>query len=130
MENLLNLAIKSIFIENMALAFFLGMCSFLACSRKVDTAIGLGVAVIFVQVMTVPMNNLIMHYLLVEGALAWIHRSHVAGSRSPVHQHHRGMTQIVEIPTGCPNTHRASSCRSPPTAPSSAFASCRKHYIR
>ena len=70
MENLLNLAIKSIFIENMALAFFLGMCSFLACSRKVDTAIGLGVAVIFVQVMTVPMNNLIMHYLLVEGALA------------------------------------------------------------
>lgn len=75
MEHYLNLAIKSIFIENMALAFFLGMCSFLACSRKVDTAIGLGVAVIFVQVMTVPMNNLIMHYLLAEGALGWIHPS-------------------------------------------------------
>ena len=75
MEHLLNLAIKSIFIENMALAFFLGMCSFLACSRKVDTAIGLGIAVIFVQVMTVPMNNLILTKLLSEGALGWLHPS-------------------------------------------------------
>lgn len=73
MEHYLNLMVKAIFIENMALAFFLGMCSFLACSRKVDTALGLGMAVIFVQVMTVPMNNLIMQYLLAEGALAWIH---------------------------------------------------------
>ena len=72
MEHFLNLAIRSIFLENMALAFFLGMCSFLACSRKVETAIGLGVAVVFVQVLTVPLNNLILHYLLAEGALAWL----------------------------------------------------------
>jgi len=75
MEYYLNLLVKAIFIENMALAFFLGMCSFLACSRKVETALGLGLAVVFVQVMTVPLNNLIMHYLLDEGALAWIHPS-------------------------------------------------------
>jgi len=69
MEHLLNLALRSIFLENMALAFFLGMCSFLACSKKVETAIGLGVAVVFVQVLTVPLNNLILHHLLAEGAL-------------------------------------------------------------
>ena len=63
------------FLENMALAFFLGMCSFLACSKKVDTALGLGVAVVFVQVLTVPLNNLILKGLLAEGALAWIHPS-------------------------------------------------------
>jgi len=72
MEHYLNLAIRSIFLENMALAFFLGMCSFLACSKKVETALGLGVAVVFVQVLTVPLNNLILVYLLKEGALAWI----------------------------------------------------------
>jgi Na+-transporting NADH:ubiquinone oxidoreductase subunit E len=72
MEHYANLAIRSIFIENMALAFFLGMCSFLACSKKVETAIGLGAAVVFVQVLTVPLNNLLLHYLLAEGALAWI----------------------------------------------------------
>jgi Na+-transporting NADH:ubiquinone oxidoreductase subunit E len=72
MEHFLNLAIKSIFLENMALAFFLGMCSFLACSKKVETAMGLGVAVVFVQVLTVPLNNLILVYLLKEGALGWI----------------------------------------------------------
>jgi Na+-transporting NADH:ubiquinone oxidoreductase subunit E len=60
------------FIENMALAFFLGMCSFLACSKKVETALGLGVAVVFVQVLTVPLNQLILHGLLKEGALAWV----------------------------------------------------------
>lgn len=75
MEHYLNLAIRSIFLENMALAFFLGMCSFLACSKKVETAIGLGVAVIFVQVLTVPLNNLILHQLLAEGALSWLHPS-------------------------------------------------------
>ena len=69
MEHYLNIAIRSIFLENMALAFFLGMCSFLACSKKVETAIGLGVAVVFVQVLTVPLNNLILHHLLAEGAL-------------------------------------------------------------
>jgi Na+-transporting NADH:ubiquinone oxidoreductase subunit E len=71
MEHYLNLAIRSIFLENMALAYFLGMCSFLACSKKVETAIGLGVAVVFVQVLTVPLNNLILRYLLSEGALSW-----------------------------------------------------------
>ena len=72
MEHLLSLAVKAIFVENMALAFFLGMCSFLAVSKKVNTAIGLGGAVIFVLTLTVPMNNLIYRYLLQEGALAWI----------------------------------------------------------
>ena len=57
MELYLNLFIRSVFLENMALAFFLGMCSFLACSKKVDTALGLGVAVVFVQVLTVPLNK-------------------------------------------------------------------------
>jgi Na+-transporting NADH:ubiquinone oxidoreductase subunit E len=72
LQDYLNLAVKSIFVENMALAFFLGMCSFLAVSRKVETAIGLGSAVIFVLGITVPMNNLIYNYLLKEGALAWV----------------------------------------------------------
>jgi Na+-transporting NADH:ubiquinone oxidoreductase subunit E len=71
-EHYLNLAIKSIFVENMALAFFLGMCSFLAVSRKVETAVGLGSAVIFVLTITVPMNYLIYTYLLKEGALGWV----------------------------------------------------------
>ena len=71
-EHYLNLAVKAIFIENMALAFFLGMCSFLAVSKKVETAIGLGLAVVVVQTITVPMNNLIYHHLLKEGALEWI----------------------------------------------------------
>ena len=68
---LVSLAVKSIFIENLALAFFLGMCTFLAVSKKISTAIGLGVAVMFVQGITVPVNNLIYTYLLKEGALAW-----------------------------------------------------------
>lgn len=72
MEHLLNIAIRSLFLENMALAYFLGMCSFLACSKKVETAIGLGVAVVFVQTLTVPLNNLILRYLLNEGALGWL----------------------------------------------------------
>jgi Na+-transporting NADH:ubiquinone oxidoreductase subunit E len=72
MEHYLNLAVKAIFVENMALAFFLGMCSFLAVSKKVDTAIGLGLAVVVVQTLTVPLNNLIFHYLLKEGGLAWL----------------------------------------------------------
>ena len=72
MEQYLNLAIKAIFVENLALAFFLGMCSFLACSKKVNTALGLGAAVIFVQTVTVPVNNLIYNQLLSDGAMAWI----------------------------------------------------------
>jgi Na+-transporting NADH:ubiquinone oxidoreductase subunit E len=71
MEHYLNIAIKAIFIENLALSFFLGMCTFLAVSKKVDTAIGLGVAVIVVQTITVPTNNLIFTYLLKENALEW-----------------------------------------------------------
>lgn len=71
LEEYLNLLIKSIFIENLALSFFLGMCTFLAVSKKVDTAIGLGFAVIIVQSITIPVNNLIYQYLLKEGALTW-----------------------------------------------------------
>jgi Na+-transporting NADH:ubiquinone oxidoreductase subunit E len=74
-EHYLNLFLRSMLLENMALAFFLGMCSFLACSKKVDTALGLGVAVVFVQALTVPLNNLILKGLLVEGALSWVHPS-------------------------------------------------------
>ncbi len=75
MEHYINLGLRSAFLENMALAYFLGMCSFLACSKKVETAIGLGIAVVFVQVLTVPLNNLLLSYLLAEGALAWLHPS-------------------------------------------------------
>jgi Na+-transporting NADH:ubiquinone oxidoreductase subunit E len=71
MEQLISLAVKAIFVENMALAFFLGMCTFLAISKKVQTAFGLGVAVVVVLVITTPVNNLIYNHLLREGALAW-----------------------------------------------------------
>ena len=72
MLELVNIAIKSIFIENILLAYFLGMCSFLAVSKKIDTAIGLGLAVVFVNGITAPANWLINHYLLNDGALAWL----------------------------------------------------------
>ena len=75
LEHYLNLAVKSIFVENMALAFFLGMCSFLAVSRQVKTALGLGLAVVFVLTITVPMNNMIYVYALQPGALAWLNPS-------------------------------------------------------
>ncbi|MBW2451251.1 MAG: NADH:ubiquinone reductase (Na(+)-transporting) subunit E [Deltaproteobacteria bacterium] len=71
MEHYLSLFMKAVFVENMALAFFLGMCTFLAVSKKVDTALGLGIAVIVVQTITVPANNLVYQYLLKEDALAW-----------------------------------------------------------
>ena len=71
MEYYLSLFVRSIFIENMALAFFLGMCTFLAVSKKVQAALGLGIAVIVVLTITVPVNNLIYNYLLADGALAW-----------------------------------------------------------
>lgn len=73
MEALLSLAVKATFVENMALAFFLGMCSFLAVSKKVETAVGLGGAVIFVLGITCPMNQVIYEYVLREGALSWLH---------------------------------------------------------
>jgi Na+-transporting NADH:ubiquinone oxidoreductase subunit E len=69
---LLNIFLRSAFIENMALAYFLGMCSFLAVSKKVDTALGLGLAVIFVLAVTTPINNLVYNYLLKEGAMTWM----------------------------------------------------------
>lgn len=72
MEALISIAVKAIFVENMALAFFLGMCSFLAVSKKVDTALGLGAAVVFVVGICTPLSNLIYTNLLKEGALAWI----------------------------------------------------------
>lgn len=71
MEQYISLAVKAIFVENMALSFFLGMCTFLAISKKVQTALGLGIAVIVVLAITTPVNNLIFNHLLREGALAW-----------------------------------------------------------
>jgi Na+-transporting NADH:ubiquinone oxidoreductase subunit E len=72
MENLINIFIKSIFIENMVFAYFLGMCSYLAVSKKVSTAAGLGIAVIFVLGITLPVNYLLENYVLTEGALVWL----------------------------------------------------------
>ena len=70
-EHYISLLVRAIFVENMALAFFLGMCTFIAISKKVQTALGLGVAVVVVLTITVPANNLIYTYLLKDGALAW-----------------------------------------------------------
>ena len=72
MEYYLNIIVKAIFIENMALSFFLGMCTFIAISKKIEAAIGLGIAVVVVLAITVPLNNIILEYLLSEGALSWI----------------------------------------------------------
>ncbi len=72
MEELLNIFVKSIFIDNMVFAYFLGMCSYLAVSKTVNTSIGLGIAVVFVQVITVPVNYLLENYLLKPGALEWL----------------------------------------------------------
>jgi Na+-transporting NADH:ubiquinone oxidoreductase subunit E len=71
LEEFLSLFIRAVFIENMALSFFLGMCTFLAVSKKIQTAMGLGIAVVVVLTVTVPVNNLIFNLLLKEGALAW-----------------------------------------------------------
>ncbi len=72
MEHYLSLFVKSVFPENLALAFFLGMCTFLALSKNVKTAFSLGIAVTVIQGITVPVNNLIFRYLLQPGALAWL----------------------------------------------------------
>ncbi len=72
MEALISLFVKSVFIENLALSFFLGMCTFLAVSKRIGTAVGLGIAVMLVQTITVPVNNLIYNHLLKEGALSWL----------------------------------------------------------
>ena len=71
METVLGLFVRSIFVENLALAFFLGMCTFLAVSKRIETALGLGAAVVVVMVITVPLNNLLFGFLLKPGALAW-----------------------------------------------------------
>lgn len=70
-EHYVNLILKAVFIENLALAYFLGMCTFLAVSKKVSTSLGLGVAVIVVQTITIPVNNLLYNYFLKAGALSW-----------------------------------------------------------
>ncbi len=72
MENLINIFVKSVFVDNMIFAFFLGMCSYLAVSKTVKTSLGLGIAVIFVLFITVPVNYLLENYLLKKGALSWL----------------------------------------------------------
>ena len=72
MQDLANIFIKSIFIDNMVFAYFLGMCSYLAVSKTVKTSVGLGAAVIFVLCVTIPMNYLLENYVLKEGALVWL----------------------------------------------------------
>jgi len=71
MNGLLDLFLRSVFVDNLALSFFLGMCTFLAVSKRVETAVGVGVAMIVVQTVTVPINNLIHSYVLAPGALSW-----------------------------------------------------------
>lgn len=77
MQDLINIFIKSIFIDNMIFAYFLGMCSYLAVSKTVKTSMGLGVAVVFVQVITVPANYLLLNYVLKSGALQWLGSSFI-----------------------------------------------------
>ena len=77
MDQLIGIFVRAIFVENLALAFFLGMCTFLAVSKQIKTAIGLGAAVIVVETITVPVNNLIYNNLLREGALAWAGLGHL-----------------------------------------------------
>ena len=72
MQELVNLFVKAIFVDNMIFAYFLGMCSYLAVSKKVTTAVGLGIAVIFVLTITVPVNFLLENFILREGALTWL----------------------------------------------------------
>lgn len=76
--DLVNLFIKAVFVENLALTFFLGMCTFLAVSKKIGTALGLGIAVVVVQSLTIPINNLIYQFLIRDGALAWAGLSEIS----------------------------------------------------
>ena len=82
MQELANIFIKSIFIDNMVFAYFLGMCSYLAISKTVKTSVGMGLAVIFVLGITIPFNYLLEHYILKEGALVWISND-PGGAHSP-----------------------------------------------
>ncbi len=77
MSNLIDIFVRAVLIENLALAFFLGMCTFLAVSKQIKTTLGLGVAVIVVEGISVPLNNLIYNYLLRDGALAWAGLGHL-----------------------------------------------------
>ena len=77
MQDLVNIFIKSIFIDNMIFAYFLGMCSYLAVSKTVKTSVGLGVAVIFVLGITIPINYLLENYILKQGAMVWLSESFV-----------------------------------------------------
>lgn len=72
MQEIINIFVRSVFIDNMIFAFFLGMCSYLAVSKTVKTSFGLGIAVIFVQVITVPVNYLLLKYVMKPGALSWL----------------------------------------------------------
>ena len=93
MIDLINLFIKAVFVENLALTFFLGMCTFLAVSKQIGTALGLGIAVVVVQSLTIPINNLIYQFLIRDGALAWTGLSEMS-LRFPwahhLHQRHCG----------------------------------------
>src|SRR5690554_7358330 len=83
MESTLDIFVKAIFTENMIFAYFLGMCSYLAVSKTVKTGVGLGLAVVFVLVVTVPMNYLLENYVLKEGALVWLNPEYgVSGSKT------------------------------------------------
>ncbi len=84
MEHYISILTKAIFIENILLAYFLGMCSFLAISKKVDTSIGLGFAVIFVLTITAPANWIIHNYLLKDGALAWLNPEYGINGSNPI----------------------------------------------
>ena len=87
LEHYLSLFMKAVFVENLALAFFLGMCTFLAVSKQVQTAFGLGIAVIVIQGITVPVNNLLYQHVLKESALRG-RESDLPGSRQ-LHRHDR-----------------------------------------
>ncbi len=84
MENILSIFVKAVFVENMVFAFFFGMCSYIAVSKSVRTAMGLGIAVTFVMVTTVPLNYLLNEYVLSPGALAWINPEFGTDGAHPV----------------------------------------------
>ena len=108
MEHYISLFVKAVFVENMALAFFLGMCTFIAISKKVETAIGLGIAVIVVQTITVPANNLIYTYLL--GRRAGLGRAARGGPELPrPAQLHRGDRRHRADPRDAPRQVRTQS---------------------
>lgn len=84
MENIISIFVRSIFIDNMVFAFFFGMCSYIAVSKSVKTAMGLGIAVIFVMVMTVPINYLLNEFILSPGALGWINPAYGPGGENEI----------------------------------------------